>query len=74
MRITKEILEAKVERLNRTYGLDNSNAFDLEYAYGKVKVVKKVDNHGYEDVTIYGTKSEIGYTIDAIIKAYELVK
>lgn len=64
--MTKKILEAKVENLNGFYGMDNTNGFDLEYAYGKVKLVKKC-GCGYENITLYGTKTEVANVIDSLI-------
>lgn len=64
--MTKKILEAKVENLNSFYGMDNTNNFDLEYAYGKVKLVKKCGG-GYENITPCGTKAEVANVIDSLI-------
>ena len=64
--MTKKILEAKVENLNGFYEMNNTNGFDLEYAYGKVKLVKKC-GCGYENITPYGTKTEVANVIDSLI-------
>ena len=42
MTITKEILSAKVEYLNAI----SKKTYDLYYAYGKVRLVKKEENGG----------------------------
>ena len=62
MKITKEILTAKVEYLN----LISNQTYDLYYAYGKVRLVKKDKKGGISNVSEFGTKAEIANIITAI--------
>lgn len=62
MTIAKEILSAKVEYLNAI----SKKTYDLYYAYGKVRLVKKEENGGISNVSEFGTKAEIANIITAI--------
>jgi hypothetical protein len=62
MTITKEILNAKVEHLNAI----SNQTYDLYYAYGKVRLVKREEKGGISNVSEFGTKTEIANIITAI--------
>ena len=62
MTITKEILNAKVEYLNAI----SNQTYDLYYAYGKVRLVKREEKGGISNVSEFGTKAEIANIITAI--------
>ena len=62
MTITKEILTAKVEFLNAI----SKQTYGLQYAYGKVRLIKHEENGGISNVSEFGTKREIANIITAI--------
>ena len=74
MRITEKFLEKQVQRLNKIV-LNNINpkwseigSFDLDYAYGGVKLIRYINENGLcEDVFSSGhtTKKELSNLINA---------
>jgi len=84
-RITETDLEQFVDRLNSVFGYKRKyvkskaeykgKAFDLNYAYGGVKlVVYGKTGSGIREVSGRGTKAEIYDYIDAMIVGVEMYK
>jgi hypothetical protein len=66
-RITQADLESLVKEINfKTLGIESPThgtpeSFELQYAYGGVKLVQRGDSGGYRDVSCdgYGTKKQL---------------
>ena len=72
MRMTKTVLRAKVEHLNSISG---GVKFDLDFAYGGVRLVKYTNEHGgVSDMTERLTIKEMGYALDGIINVLYATK
>ena len=64
MRMTKEVLRAKLEQLNSL----TSNTYDFDYAYGGVRLVKICNEHGgVSDMSERVKKREMATILDALL-------
>ena len=68
LRITKEMLQNKVDYLNSVKQSKGFN-YGLQYAYGGVQIVRCYKEGGQSDVSPRGTKREIAYYLDVMISA-----
>jgi len=63
-RVTTEVLQAKVERVNAKLGYDNP--IRLYSAYGETAVVQSVGS-GQEHLSGFGTKKECAIFLDGML-------
>lgn len=69
MRITRDILKAKVENVNRQLRLD-THKFVLIYAYGGVTLCRETNEHGgCQCISERMTNSEMAKVLDALYNA-----
>jgi hypothetical protein len=69
MRITKEVLRAKVNNINSQLGLD-AHKFTLNYAYEGVRLCRETNEHGgTQDISERMSKGEMAKVLDAIYNA-----
>jgi len=69
MRITKEVLRAKVNNINGQLGLD-THKFVLNYAYEGVRLCRETNEHGgCQDISERMTKGEMAKVLDAMYNA-----
>ena len=69
MRITRDILSARVEKINSQLGL-NVHKFVLNYAYGGVRLCKATNEHGAcQDISERMTIGEMATVLDAMYNA-----
>lgn len=73
MRTSKNVLRAKLTHLNTL--TENKAKFDLDFAYGGVRLVKYTNEHGgVSDITERLTQKEMGYALDGIINTLYATK
>lgn len=65
MRITQNNLKTQVANLNKI----SKQKYDVEFAYGKARLVRRVQCGGYTAITGYSSKSEL-YRIMQSIESY----
>lgn len=64
MRMTKEVLRAKLEQLNNL----TSNTYDLDYAYSGVRLVRICNEYGgVSDMSERINKKEMAIVLDALL-------
>ena len=69
MRMTKEVLRAKVNNINSQLGLD-VHKFVLNYAYEGVRLCRETNEHGgTQDISERMSKGEMAKVLDAIYNA-----
>lgn len=67
MRITNEILEAKVTTLNHACNLAGKRFEVIGYNGGTKLVLRHLKNGGTEDISPLGTKREVAGVVDALL-------
>ena len=68
-RITKDILNIKVQNINSQLGLD-AHRFVLNYAYEGVRLCRETNEHGgCQDISERMTKNEMAKVLDAMYNA-----
>ena len=73
MRMTKTVLRAKLANLNTL--TEGKAVFDLDFAYGGVRLVKYTNEHGgVSDISERLDMKEMGYTLDGIINTLYAIR
>lgn len=62
MTITKEQLDYMLAVINN----NSRNKYDLDFAYGKCRLVRKCEQGGVVGMTVYGSKRETYLAMNAI--------
>ena len=78
MRMSKAVLQEKVNYLNRLVGAENGqpNSFELNYAYGGVRLCKRLELGGQTEIssrTNLATMAEILDTVENTILKMNLI-
>jgi hypothetical protein len=72
MKVTKKVLRMKVEYLNYVTDRKGYEKYSLNYGYGGVKIVVGTnDKGGTADISLRGTKTEIGNILDTLLMFYQ---
>ena len=71
MKVTKKMLGMKVDYLNYITSRTGYEKYRLDYGYGGVKIVVGTnDKGGKADISLRGSKSEIGAILDTMLTFY----
>lgn len=71
MKVTKKMLSQKIDYLNYITSRTGYEKYRLDYGYGGVKVVVGTnDKGGKADISLRGSKSEIGSILDTMLTFY----
>lgn len=71
MKVTKKMLSQKIDYLNYITSRTGYEKYRLDYGYGGVKVVVGTnDKGGKADISLRGSKNEIGSILDTMLTFY----